>query len=89
MKAGKLVRVPTVADLEKLGLAEAVEFTKAGKATHWKIKKKGYAAIQEAQKHNAPIHAAAEAEVAACRAALEAAYEKRRKLIDKAARLQG
>lgn len=51
----KLVPIPTVPELAKMGLAKPVEFTKGGKPTHWKVKKKGYALIHEAEAHNAKV----------------------------------
>lgn len=76
MKA-KLVHVPTVAELAEDGLATA---TKTGKATAWKIKKKGYARIAEAQARNAELLKPLVDDVAAKRAVLDKAIAKLKKL---------
>jgi hypothetical protein len=80
----KLKHVPTVLELAEMGLATGHEPSKAGNPRWYKVAKKGYRLIREAQAHNAPILAAVEAEVAAARKPLLAAEAKRKKMFKKA-----
>lgn len=79
-KKPKLMPVPTVAELLKHGLAEIVESTKGGAPTHYRIKKKGYKMIREAERHNAAVLKPLVDDVEAKRSAYLAAQAKLQKV---------
>jgi hypothetical protein len=75
----KLVHVPTVQDLVKVGLAQLV----SSKPDVYEIRKKGYARIHAAEAHNAEVMRAMDAEVEAAHKPYLKALNRRRKLIEK------
>lgn len=75
MSKPKLVHVPTVPELEKLGLAKS-----PASGARWKIKPKGQAMIDDAMAHNANILKPLVDDVAAKKAEYDKARRKLAKL---------